>query len=262
MKGFWYSTFSYLGYLLRSQSAHGLHSPFVFKLYTKAIRWRRTQYPEFPEVWRDKLQRNANEISLSGYGAGSVSNDSKLIKVSVHASNSLKKKYENELLFRLLNHLKPSSLLELGTSFGVSSLYLRGACPKAFITTIEGEASIYQIAKEQLEKYDIDTRLADLDAELENILSNTQYDCILFDANHTFEATLKYFQIAMKHITNDSFFIIDDIYWSQEMTKSWHEIKKHKDVTVSLDLFHFGVVFFRKEQQKEHFTLRPFQLIH
>ena len=33
-------------------------------------------------------------------------------------------------------------------------------------------------------------------------------------------------------------------------------IKKHPKVTVTVDLFYFGIVFFRKEQAKEHFKIR------
>ena len=40
------------------------------------------------------------------------------------------------------------------------------------------------------------------------------------------------------------------------MTKAWEEIKNHKQVTVTIDLFSIGLVFFRTEQVKQHFVLK------
>jgi len=40
------------------------------------------------------------------------------------------------------------------------------------------------------------------------------------------------------------------------MKSAWSEIKKHPKVTVTVDIFYWGIVFFRKEQEKEHFKIR------
>jgi hypothetical protein len=50
--------------------------------------------------------------------------------------------------------------------------------------------------------------------------------------------------------------VFDDIYWSEGMAAAWTEIKADPAVTVSIDLFHFGLVFFRKESPKENFVIR------
>lgn len=39
------------------------------------------------------------------------------------------------------------------------------------------------------------------------------------------------------------------------MQQAWQQVKQLPQVTVSIDLFHFGLLFFRKEQVKEHFKL-------
>jgi len=56
--------------------------------------------------------------------------------------------------------------------------------------------------------------------------------------------------------TNNTILIFDDIYWSQEMTEAWREIYAQPEVTVSIDMYHWGLIFFRKEQRKEHFNIR------
>jgi hypothetical protein len=53
-----------------------------------------------------------------------------------------------------------------------------------------------------------------------------------------------------------SFIIIKNIHQNKAMQKSWVEITQLQEATVTLDLFYFGVIFFRKEQAKEHFVIR------
>ena len=81
-------------------------------------------------------------------------------------------------------------------------------------------------------------------------------DFIFFDGNHQKEATLKYFNQLLPLAHNDSVFIFDDIHWSKGMEEAWEEIKDHPNVRVTIDSFYWGIVFFRKEQEKEHFVIR------
>lgn len=253
---------SYLKYLCKRRSAHSIHSPFVFKLYNEAIKDRPKLSVNIPENVRKQLLKNDKEISLHGFGAGSRSYSVNKIKVNKHAKHSLKGKKESELFYRIVKYLQPNHILELGTSFGVSTLYLREAVPKASITTIEGESEIQNIAIQHFEGKNIISHLGDIDKLLPQLLSDhLVLDCVVFDANHSYEPTMAYFEQCLVKAHNDSFFIVDDIYWSKGMTKAWEEIKKDPRVKVSIDLYYFGIVFFRKEQKKEDFILRQFQLI-
>jgi hypothetical protein len=40
------------------------------------------------------------------------------------------------------------------------------------------------------------------------------------------------------------------------MEEAWAIIKNHPKVTVTIDTFQWGLVFFIKEQEKEHFVIR------
>ena len=84
-------------------------------------------------------------------------------------------------------------------------------------------------------------------------------DYLFVDGNHRKEPTLRYFEECLKRAHEKSVFVFDDIHWSKEMELAWEEIKKHPQVTLSLDLFFFGVVFFRKEQQTKR-TFHPDQM--
>lgn len=96
----------------------------------------------------------------------------------------------------------------------------------------------------------------DFSKSLSICTQNKQFDCVLFDKNHTKIAILNYFEECLKTIHNNSFFIFDGIYWTAEMQEAWSIIKKHSKVRVTVDVFYFGIVFFRKEQSKEHFKIR------
>jgi predicted O-methyltransferase YrrM len=90
----------------------------------------------------------------------------------------------------------------------------------------------------------------------DNPKPTTTFDLIYFDGHHTKEATLKYFHQLLPTANNDSVFVFDDIHWSPGMEAAWEEIKTHPEVRVSIDTFFLGLVFFRKEQVKQHFTIR------
>ncbi|MEJ7676870.1 MAG: hypothetical protein WKG06_03130 [Segetibacter sp.] len=54
-----------------------------------------------------------------------------------------------------------------------------------------------------------------------------------------------------------SVFIFDDIHWSKEMEEAWKYIQQHSAVTLTIDLFFIGIVFFRREQKvPQHFVIR------
>ena len=70
------------------------------------------------------------------------------------------------------------------------------------------------------------------------------------------QATLNYFEQCIPYINNNSLFIFVDIHWSEEMEEAWEEIKKNKNVTLTVDLFQLGLVYFHKELTKQDFVIR------
>ena len=97
--------------------------------------------------------------------------------------------------------------------------------------------------------------------EFNSFLTNSQlptsnFQLIYFDGNHSKAATLNYFEFLLPTITNETVWIFDDIHWSQEMEEAWEIIKNNPKVTVTIDTFQWGIVFFRTEQEKEHFVIR------
>jgi predicted O-methyltransferase YrrM len=252
---------SYLKFLWNSKNEHGVHSPFVFSLLTKCFYDKKTK-PEYAVLrrYRKSLLQNKNFIEVTDFGAGSKvfkSNRRQIAKIAKTAGISPKRA---ELLFRLSSYFQPNNILEIGTSLGLATSALALGNPKAKVITLEGCPQTANIAKNQLNQFDC-KNVEGIISEFESFLisENLQsaiYNLIYFDGNHSKKATLAYFDLLLPTIDNDSVWIFDDIHWSSEMEEAWEIIQNHPQVTVTIDTFQWGFVFFRYEQKKEHFVIR------
>ena len=251
---------SYLQFLKKSTNQHGVHSPFVFDLITNCF-YKKTDSSKIKMItdYRDDLLQNKTKIEVTDFGKGSKifkTNSREVSKIAKVAGISKKR---SELLIRLISYLRPTSILEIGTSLGIGTASLHIGNSKSIITTLEGCPQTIKVAKNQFRKSgfnSVDFVEGDFKTTLPKALKDKIYDLIYFDGNHQKQPTLEYFEHCLNAIHNDSVFIFDDIHWSKEMAEAWEEIKKHPKITVTIDTYSWGFVFFRKEQPKEHFTIR------
>ncbi|MGO4818082.1 O-methyltransferase [Flavobacterium sp. W22_SRS_FP1] len=252
---------SYLKFLWHSKNEHAVHSPFVFSLITKCFydRKPKTAYSVL-EDYRNSLLQNKKSISVSDFGAGSKvfkSNSREIAKIAKTAGISAKRA---ELLFRITHYFQPESILEIGTSLGLATSALSLGNPTAKIITLEGCPETTRIAHTQFRQFGLSNVNA-VATEFKNYLINNQlsivnYQLIYFDGNHSKKATLDYFELLLPTITNETVWIFDDIHWSSNMEEAWEMIKKLPRVTVTIDTFQWGLVFFRNEQNKQDFIIR------
>ncbi len=253
----------FIKFLLASRNEHSLHSPFVFDLYTKIVKVKK-KLPIFIEVenLRKKLLKNRTIIEVTDFGAGSQIYKTNHREIRQIAKSAEKSPRFGRLLFRLIQHFKPATVFDLGTSLGITTLYESKACESGWVYTFEGCPETAKIAKENFKALNcenIEVILGNLDETLPKKLNEIkQLDFVFFDANHRYEPTVRYFEICMTKATEDSVFVFDDIHWSDEMNKAWEYISNHSSVMISIDLFFVGLVFFRKNQPKQHFVLRYF----
>lgn len=251
---------SYLKFLYHSKNEHGVHSPFVFNLVTKCF-YDKKKYAEYYILknYRNALLQNKNTIEVSDFGAGSRVFKSNTRAINQIASNAGISTKRAELLFRITSYFKPQSILEIGTSLGLATSALSLGNKKAKITTLEGCANTLVVANNLFEKFDlknIDSIQTEFSSYLQNDSVKTEPNSLIyFDGNHSKQATLEYFELLLPTITNESVWIFDDIHWSTEMEEAWGIIKNHPKVTITIDTFQWGIVFFRIEQEKEHFVI-------
>ena len=251
---------SFLSFLFKSRNKHSVHSPFVFNLITKCFDKKAPiANLEIFLNYKKELSLNTSILKVTDFGAGSrvfSSNKRKVSKIAKHAGISNKRA---RLLINLIQYFKPESILEIGTSLGLSTAALASSNKKSKITTLEGCKETASIAKNMFEKYhfnNVTLLTGSFDTTLPKIFKNTIYNFIYFDGNHTRKATLEYFESSLSSINNNSVLLFDDIHWNKEMELAWEDIKNHPQVTVTIDTYQWGFVFFRKEQQKEHFIIR------
>ncbi len=246
---------------MRSKSRYTVNSSFASELLTEVLMSDKNFYA-FNEIEgiRSALKNNHNTINITDFGAGSRINRSNSRKISDIAKNSAKSAGLGRMMFRLINYFQPENMLELGTSLGVSACYQFGANKKANFITMEGCPETAKISRKVFKSFkaeEIKMVIGDFKKTLPPTVNNfTTIDYAFFDGNHQKQPTLDYFKACVKKVNNDTFFIFDDIHWSTEMEEAWDDIKNHPQVTVTIDLFWIGLVFFKKGQAKENFILR------
>ena len=255
---------SLLQYFFKAKTKYQIHSPFLFELIDEVLEDDRIFYAfQEIEAYRNYLVQNNTQISVTDLGAGSsVGNSGYKRSIRSIAKSAVSPQSQCEFLFRLIQHYKPEIMLELGTSLGVNTLYQAMGNVNGKMITMEGCKETANIAFQSFQKLkanNVGIVLGNFDEKLPETLKKLpKLDYVFFDGNHRKKPTLSYFEQCLSLAHNDSIFIFDDIHWSKEMKEAWEEIKKHPSVTLSLDLYYMGMVFFRKENVvKEHFTVIP-----
>lgn len=255
---------AYLRYLSRAQDEHSLHSPFVFSLYTNAIRTDNRRDPALKAIQRLRasLRRSRDLIQITDLGAGSKVNRSRQRTVGDVARHSQKSPRYARLLFRLIRYLNVKTVVDLGTSLGLTTAHLAeavrpvGGC----VLTFEGcpqTAARAQTTFDTLDQSNVSVVVGNIDDVLAPaLLKLGEVDMVFFDANHRYEPTVRYFETCLLHRHNSTLFVFDDIHWSAEMEQAWAYIQAHPAVRTTIDLFGVGLVFFRQEQPRQDFVLR------
>jgi predicted O-methyltransferase YrrM len=263
-----YSSFQlakkYLNYYLHASNSkgHGMHSPFVFDFILNVLNNKNNYEPPYEvEQSRKQLLSDKRIIEIEDFGAGSRISSSKQRSVDQIAKSALKSKRLAQVLFRLVKHYQPQSIIELGTSLGITTAYFSRANPNASIITIEGSKNIASVAQENFQKLNCDNiqlLQGNFDSILPTVLSQvSSIDLVYIDGNHRYEPTINYFHQFLTKSSTQTILVFDDIHWSEEMEKAWIEIKSHPSVQYTIDIFFLGFVFFRNDfKVKQDFSVR------
>ena len=246
----------YLRYAWQGRTKYYIHSPFVFQFYLNVLEGDVEQELKPLAQLRQQLSKNNTSIAVKDFGTGSH----KSIAISTLLNKVAVRHKYGKLLYRLVRHYAPSSIIELGTSIGISSAYMGMAAPQAAITSLEGSPDIAIAAgknHEQLGLSNIDVQVGNFNQTIPQLLNKLEHvGLVFFDGNHTEDATLQYFHQFLTKANEDSIFVFDDIYWSEGMHAAWQQIKQHPQVTLTIDVYQFGICFFKKGKTKEDFILR------
>ncbi|MBS1557641.1 MAG: class I SAM-dependent methyltransferase [Bacteroidetes bacterium] len=248
---------SFITHWLDAVDDHSIHSPYFFDFYNRVIQGK-TEPSKFNpiEQTRAHLLATHSMITVPDIGDSSSYFKSQHRAVSKIAQTSLNPPRQCELLFRIATHLGAKKIVELGTSMGISSLYL-AQVKDSTVTTFEGSREIAHIARTNFNYFNqqnIQLIEGNLNETLSGYLQTPgKIDFVLMDANHRYEPTIQYFNWLTKRISDKGVIVVDDIYRSEGMAKAWKELRKHDLVYASMDLYCCGILFFDLNLGKQHF---------
>jgi predicted O-methyltransferase YrrM len=255
--------FKYFLYYRKSANSagHGIHSPFVYEFVRRVLNDTQSYISFQPiEKLRKTLQNDQSVVAINDHGAGSAMHTGMQRRIADIARHAAKRPAVAQLLFRIVKYFEPLTIIELGTSLGISAAYLSAASPAANLITIEGSPAVAAKARENLKTIqaeNVEVITGTFDEQLPVVLDKIgQVDCVFIDGNHRKEPTLRYFNLALSKLSPTGFVILDDIHWSRDMEEAWDLVKQHPQVTCTIDLFFIGLVFFRKEfKAAQHFVI-------
>lgn len=262
--GFLGQIYNYYKFWLNSkpQGGYGIHSPYVYKLYTEVIE------PDKKEKIFDKIEGYRRDLMRCGLS---------IIRKSI--GNSLRGGYRGEeislkkiagavsvpphlgrLLYRLCSYYQPRNIVELGACVGISTMYLTTYSQQSTVFTIDGDEAVLGIAQTRFRQYgfsNIQTLAGNFDVQLPRIVNElNSVDMVFIDGDHNERALIGYVNQVMPKINNKSIIIVDDIRWSKGMEKAWKYLCSLPEVSISIDLFRCGILIFEEGIAKQHFLLR------
>lgn len=248
----------FLSYQQRAQTKYYIHSPFVYQFYLNVLEAKASDSLQTIKNLHQKLNQIYDKISVNDMGASPGTKEKMVSDLASKAS--MPPKY-GKVLFHLVQYFTPHTIIELGTCLGIGTAYIASALPSARVTTIEGSQSIADLASQNFNKLhlnNIDQLVGNFDDVLPGLLKQIdKVDLAFIDGNHRYEPTLRYFNLLLSKSHEKTILVFDDIYWSEEMTRAWLEIKKDPRVSLTIDIHRLGLVFLHKDKlAKEDFTLR------
>ena len=253
----------FLRFYRKAVTPFDIHSPFVSDFIKSVLLDQRFFYAfRDIEALRSRLLRNPYPIQITDHGAGSQADGRKWRPVSSIARYGAVSSKTGRQLFRMVQHYRPETVLELGTSLGISALYLRSASAKAAMITLEGCPETASQARVNFFKAgypSIDLRVGMFSETLGQALKDLKtLDFLYLDGDHRAGASMQYVRACMEIHRNDSIFVLADIHWSVEMEITWETIRNMPEVTLSIDLFWIGILFFDPSiKVKQHYQLVP-----
>ena len=281
----------------RNTGGHGVHSPYLFEWVRMVMSDKNTYYvwDEIEEI-RQEMLKDTRELEFVDYGSGgplstspSKGRSANMRRVCDIAKGSLARRKEAQLLARLVGWLgrplltspsrggigdeasedrKGLTIVELGTSLGVTTAYLAAMDSRNKVVTYEGCPAVAEVARANWEKLGlsniacvvgeitVDSLQFTVDSLQLAVDRLSGIDVAFIDANHTYEATLTYFNALASRVHEKSVVVVDDIHYNEDMEKAWKAICADERVTTTMDLYRMGLVFFDKHYWRKHYKMR------
>ncbi len=250
-------------YYWRAKTKNRINHDFVLEFLNNTIE-NKEEFPFFEplEALREKLKNDNSPLIKQDLGAGSQTNPVKNTTTALLAKNSQSFPMTAQFLFRVTNWLHPKTMVELGTSLGIGTIYQALGSKDGKMYSVEGCPNTTAVARKVVNDFEVDNieiaqgNFDDLLPEyLEKIKS---LDYIFVDGNHLEKPTIAYFEMCLPYVHENSVLVFHDIRWSDGMVAAWEHIKKQKSISLTIEVYDVGIVFFKKDiGEKQNFSLIP-----
>ena len=247
-----YSISEFVKFYFTAKTQYAVHSPFVYEMIEKVLDTSKHYYfDDHMQFLLAKLAKNPRAITTTDLGAGSRVHASKTKSISQISKSAVSSQWQLKCLFNLAQTYKPRRILELGTSLGISALHFANGYKESKVISLEGDPQIAALAQENFNEFEaknIQLVVGNFDDTLSQVLSSVdEIDMVFLDGNHRKAPTLQYLDLILPNLSSEAIVIVDDIYWSPEMNSAWKTIIEHYAFDLSIDLFHFGILFRNKD---------------
>jgi predicted O-methyltransferase YrrM len=245
----------------RHRNGRGIHPPFASEMVNGVIYGRGPDAPGLAkiEAYRHDLLKITGIIPVEDHGAGSRSGGDRERRICDLVRRTAVSPRRGRLLARLADHLKPDTMIELGTGPGIGSLYLALGNPGGLLLTCEGSPAIARLAEKGFKKLgvgNIEIHRGLFAEMLPGLLNQAGPGLLVFiDGDHREEKLVSYVSRVLDTKRQDLSIVMDDIHWSEGMYRAWKRIIKRPDITLSIELFNTGIVFVKEKIQKDHFVV-------
>ncbi len=225
---------------IRYRKGYGVHSPFVYNLITRVVE-EKSPYYAF-----DEIEKERQELLVGNHPFSMVT-----------AKETQHRNY-GALLFRLVNFFKCRSVLQIGSSTGIMSLYLgmasRNNCR---CIVLEERQALAECARMLAEKKRLDN-LSFLQGKYEELLRNLtssvhEMDLIFVNTRGDAFLSERVIRESLSLIHENTILVIDGIGNNKPMRDLWKRLKNQPQTRVSIDLYAMGMFFFNEKLHKQHY---------
>lgn len=250
----------FLKYYTRALTLYDVHPPRAFQ-FAQAVLEDNRQFYIFQEAeqLRQRLHHDQSRIRRTDFGRAEAEQETTVAQI---VQKTAIRPYFARTLFRIANHLKCRTGIELGGGSGISTAYL-GSAMQGPLYSLEGDPELAKLSQRNLQWLGIQSvqhRVGPFSQTLESTLEELPHPELVFlDGHHQSQPTLQYIQQILDKNPSQCLFILDDIYWSDDMATCWKQLRQDSRFWLSFDLFQLGILFYNSspEGPKQHYTLVP-----
>ena len=259
LKERWHELTQFLKFYWKASNIYAVHSPKAFQLLSAIEKARINSTPHSYKNWWKKLKSNKRILTHNDLGAGSRSTSKNTISRAAKISSS--SNIKTELITRIAKCSNPKCILELGTNLGKTSVSLAFNCNNAKVHTVESSSELCSLAYEAFNILDLsnihcyNSTFTSFFENHHDVLLKT--DFIFIDGDHSYEATIRNFFHVYSHSLDNAIIVIDDIYWSEGMTKAWRNITNSLNNAIIIDFFQIGLIIKNSSFNSVYYSILP-----